>query len=149
MPSKTYIHAQLEKLPVAEQIKALHKALQLQKAAPQKQPFECIAKAMGVPLFPKVESAQAISPYRLSIHFNDGAAGEVDFRLLLSRERALERALLEDETLFQSFEIREGTLVWPTHGKHLKDYEGHSHFHPYNIDPGLLYEWAVPVEAAG
>ncbi|NBC07234.1 MAG: hypothetical protein GVY26_08575 [Bacteroidetes bacterium] len=42
MPSKTYIHAQLEKLPAAEQIKAL----QLQKAAPKKQPFECIAQAI-------------------------------------------------------------------------------------------------------
>jgi len=53
MPSKAYIHAQFDELPVEQQVQILHKALQIQKSTPKQQPFESIAQAVGVPLFPK------------------------------------------------------------------------------------------------
>ena len=143
MPSKTYIHAQLEMLPAAEQVKVLHEALQIQKAAPRNQPFECIARALGVPLFPKVQSATRTAPFQLTLRFDDGKQGRIDFRAFWDVNRPLEAALLEDEGQFSQFEVREGTLVWPGHGRTIKDIDGKPHFHAYDIDPALLYEHAI------
>lgn len=143
MPSKTYIHAQLEKLPAAEQVKTLHKALQLQKSNPKQQPFESIAQAMGVPLFPKIESAQRTAPFQLTLRFDDGKEGTVDFRALFDPARPLEAALLDDEGLFNQYELSGDTLIWPQHGRTLKDIDGKPYFHPYDVDPALLYERAV------
>ncbi len=146
MPHRTYIHQRLQALSEAEQIRILHRALELQKAEPQRQPFECIAKAMGLPLFPKVTAATLAGAYRLLLTFDDGAEGSINFREFLDPGRSLEQALLNDADLFAAFKIKEGTLVWPSHGKTLRNAEGTAQFYPFNIDPALLYEAANPVE---
>jgi hypothetical protein len=143
MPSKAYTQAQLDKLPTEEQVQILHKALQIQKSNPRQQPFECIAQAIGLPLFPKVQSAVQTAPFQLTLHFNDGKQGTIDFQVFFNPSRPIEAALLNDEALFNQFEVREGTLVWPKHGRTITDLEGKPQFHPYDIDPALLYEHAM------
>jgi hypothetical protein len=44
---------------------------------------------------------------------------------------------------FRQFELQEGTLVWPTLGREMADAEGEVHFYAFDVDPGLLYEWAI------
>lgn len=144
MPNHTYIHQRLQALSQAEQIRILHRALELQKTEPQRQPFECIAKAMHIPLFPKVVKATLAGAYQMVLTFDDGAEGRINFRQLLDAGRSLEQALLNDADLFAAFKIGEGTLVWPAHGKTLRNAEGKAQFHPFAIDPGLLYEAANP-----
>ncbi len=148
MPHRTYIYRRLKALSEAEQIRILHQALELQQAEPQRQPFECIAKAMHIPLFPRLQSAQPLQGHRLLLTFDNGENGEADLSELLDPERPLDKALLEDEALFRAFEVAEGTLIWPEHGRMMKDFEGRQQFQPYSIDPGLLYEQAVQGAAA-
>ncbi len=147
MSQPSYIRTRLNNLPAEIQVDILRRALDLQKESPRFQPDDCIGLAMGIPLFPKVKQAHYIDNHRLIIHFNSGESGELDFRQLLDRSRELERQLLENETLFRQFEVQEGTLVWPSVGRHIKNFEGKTQFHPFDIDPALLYEHVMAVSA--
>jgi len=77
------------------------------------------------------------------LNFRDGKEGTVDFQAFFDPSRPLEAALLKDEELFNQYELSGGTLVWPKHGRTITDINGKSQFHPYDIDPGLLYEYAT------
>lgn len=147
MSQLSYIQNRLSALPAEQQVNILRRALDMQKENPRLQPDDCIGLAMGIPLFPKVEQAQYIDTYRLVIRFNSEESGELDFRQLLDSSRELERQLLENEALFRQFEVQEGTLVWPSVGRHIKNFEGKTQFHPFDIDPSLLYEHVMAVEA--
>ena len=94
-------------------------------------------------MFPKVAEARWVGGYRLALRFETGEAGELDFREHLDAGRELERRLLEDEALFRQFELQEGTLVWPALGREMADVEGEVRFYAFDVDPGLLYEWAI------
>ena len=106
-----------------------------------------IATIGGVPLFPKVKNAEAVNPFTLAITFDDGSSGLVDFRTLLSPDRELENQLLQDAYLFSKFEVQQGTLVWPSHGRYLKNHKGKQCFYAFDIDPEILYERAVLLAA--
>lgn len=147
MSQLSYIQTRLSALPAEQQVDILRRALDLQKENPRYQPDDCIGLAMGIPLFPKVKRAHYIDNHRLIIHFNSGESGELDFRQLLDSSRELERQLLENEALFRQFEVQEGTLVWPSVGRHIKNFEGKTQFHPFDIDPALLYEHMVALAA--
>lgn len=147
MSQLSYIQTRLSALPAEQQVDILRRALDLQKENPRYQPDDCIGLAMGIPLFPKVKRAHYIDNQRLIIHFNSGESGELDFRQLLDSSRELERQLLENEALFRQFEVQEGTLVWPSVGRHIKNFEGKTQFHPFDIDPALLYEHMVALAA--
>jgi len=147
MSQPSYIQNRLSALPAEQQVNILRRALDLQKENPRFQPDDCIGLAMGIPLFPKVKQAHCIDNHRLIIHFNSGESGELDFRQLLDRSRELERQLLENEALFRQFEVQDGTLVWPSVGRHIQNFEGKTQFHPFDIDPALLYEHVMAVSA--
>jgi hypothetical protein len=143
MPPPAYIHRRLSALPAEQQVQALLRALDLQKEHPRYQPVDCIGLALGIPLFPKVAEARWVGGYRLALRFETGEEGELDFREHLDAGRELERRLLEDEALFQQFELQEGTLVWPALGREMADVEGEVRFYAFDVDPGLLYEWVI------
>jgi hypothetical protein len=147
MSQPSYIQNRLNALSAEQQVDILRRALDLQKENPRYQTDDCIGLAMGIPLFPKVKQAHYVDTYRLAIRFNSEESGELDFRLLLDSSRELERQLLENEALFRQFEVQEGTLVWPSVGRHIKNFEGKTQFHPFDIDPALLYEHVMTVEA--
>lgn len=130
-------------MPAEQQAEVLRRALDLQKEHPRYQPIDCIGLALGIPLFPKVKQASYLENYRLALRFETGESGELDFRDMLDDTHKLERQLLEDETLFRQFEVQEGTLVWPSIGKQIKNFEGKTQFHAFDIDPALLYEHVV------
>ncbi|KGE89159.1 MAG: DUF2442 domain-containing protein [Phaeodactylibacter xiamenensis] len=144
MPDAKYVRHHLSALPAGQQIEVLLKALKLQKARPNLQNFECIAAAMKLPLFPKVVKARLTGAFSLLLEFDGGVKGEIDFRHFLDEFRPLEKALLEDPILFRSFKVRNGTLTWPSHGKQIRDFEGILRFHPFSIDPELLYKATFP-----
>lgn len=143
MPDAKYVDHHLRALPAERQVEVLLKALKLQKARPNLQNFECIALAMQLPLFPKVVKARLTGSFLIFLEFDGGAKGEIDFQDFLKEAHPLEKALLNDPALFRAFKVREGTLTWPTHGKQIRDFEGVLQFHPFSIDPELLYKTAT------
>ena len=144
MPDAKYIDHHLSALPAGQQVVVLLKALKLQKASPNLQNYECIAAAMKLPLFPKVVEARLTRAFSMLLEFDGGLKGEIDFRNFLDEFRSLEKPLLEDPVLFRSFKVQNGTLIWPSHGKQIRDFEGVLRFHPFSIDPELLYKATFP-----
>jgi hypothetical protein len=144
MPDAKYVRHQLSALPAGQQVEVLLEALKLQKARPNLQNFECIAAAMKLPLFPKVVKARLTGAFSMLLEFDGGVKGEIDFQNFLDEFRPLEKALLEDPVLFRSFRVRNGTLIWPSHGRQIRDFEGVLRFHPFSVDPELLYKASFP-----
>lgn len=68
----------------------------------------------------------------------------IDFRRFFQPGRRFEKQLLEDYDAFRKREVQDGALTWPEVGLNSKDMEGNEAFHPFDIDPGLLYEYSTP-----
>lgn len=140
MISESYILQQFQQHPSREQVDLLMQALDHMKADDRRSKAECIALAMGIPLFPKVERIEEISDYNIRITFQNGEERLIDFQTFFNPERPLERELLEDRDKFTAVEVRDGTLVWPSVGIESTDEAGNTVVYPYDVDPGLLYE---------
>jgi hypothetical protein len=140
MISETYILQQFEQCPSREQVGILMKALDHMKADDRRTRAECIALAMGIPLFPKVERIEDISGYTIHVTFDNSEERQIDFQSFFNPERRLEKQLLEDYDKFKAVEVVDGTLVWPSVGIESTGADEEPVTHPYDIDPALLYE---------
>lgn len=145
MLSKTYIKAQFDQLPPAEQVAILFKAITFMKEDSDRFVHECLALALGIPLFPKVSRILARDAYQLSLLFANGEERHVDFRKFLNPERKYEQVLLSDIEQFNKVRVEEDTLVWRDLGYWSKDPDGKEQFMYFDIDPALLYEAGQPV----
>jgi len=140
MLSESYIFQQFQHRPPAEQVDLLLQALDHMKTDSDRSKAECIALALGLPLFPKVARLDEITEYNIKLTFDNGEARLIDFRTFFNPARRLERALLEDYDKFAAVEVQDGTLVWPSVGIESTDAAGQPVVYPYDVDPGLLYE---------
>jgi|GEM_PF-3046679 len=140
MISESYILGQFDQRPLQEQVDLLMQALDHMQAGDRRSKAECIALAMGIPLFPKVERIVEIDGYTIRISFQNGEERVIDFQAFLDPKRRLEQQLLEDSGKFTAVEVQDGTLVWPSVGIELTDEQGNAVVYPYDVDPGMLYE---------
>lgn len=145
MLSEKYILDQFHRRGLQEQIELLMQALDFMKADPRRSKADCIALAMGIPLFPKVTGIEEMDDYTLVLTFQNGESRTIDFRTFFIRERQPERILLDNHEKFKTVKVFDDTLCWPEVGIHSRDEVGAETFHPYDIDPALLYEHSVPV----
>lgn len=146
MISDSYIFGQFNQCPLQEQVDLLLQALDHMKADDRRSKAECIALAIGIPLFPKVERIVEIDGYTIRIAFQNGEDRVIDFQSVFDPERRPERQLLEEYDKFAAVEVQEGTLVWPSVGVESTDEEGNTVVYPYDVDPGVLYEKGEPME---
>jgi hypothetical protein len=58
----------------------------------------------------EITEAAYTSKYRISLRFEDGSSGEVDFEKFMEQGTILEK--LKDLALFRRFAIEYGTVVW-------------------------------------
>jgi hypothetical protein len=143
MPPPAYIHRRLRALPAEEQVQALLRRSICRKSIRAISPSIASAWRWASPCSLKSRKRAGWGRTAYGSALITGEAGELDFRAHLDAGRELERRLLEDEALFRQFELQEGTLVWPTLGREMADVEGEVRFYAFDVDPGLLYEWAI------
>lgn len=150
MLSSTFIHARFDQLPPEKKIAILFKALDLMKEDNDRFVAECLALAMEIPLFPKVERILNRNGYQLSLLFTHGEERLVDFREFFSSDRVYEKILLENIDQFDQVQVEDDTLVWPKLGYWSEGVDGEQQFMYYDIDPALLYEAgeAMPVNVS-
>jgi hypothetical protein len=58
----------------------------------------------------EITDAHYVESYKIDLRFEDGSTGTADLRKYLQAGTAFEK--LKDESLFRTFEIEYGTLVW-------------------------------------
>ena len=145
MLSEKYILERFKEHSPKDQIDILSKAIDFMKEYNRRKKADCISLAMGIPIFPKVYSIEGIAGYIITLKFTHGEVRTVNFQKFFDKERKFEKILLKDYEKFQEVEVSEGTLFWPSVGITSKDVEGQEHFYPYDIDPGLLYEYSSPI----
>jgi hypothetical protein len=61
----------------------------------------------------RLTEVQALSGYRLKVHFQDGLEGFVDLSALVLSENAGVFAALRDETVFRRVFLEYGAVTWP------------------------------------
>ena len=135
-----YILDKFKQLSLEAQVKVLMDALEIMTKESYKNKVDGISLAMGIPLFPEIESIKKIDGYKITVCFEQYEHRIIDFNKLFTKEKRFEKVLLEDYKQFQAVEVIEGTLAWRHLGIWTKDIEGNKVFHYYDIDPGLLYE---------
>ena len=146
MVSDRYILVQFDRISTEEKVKVLLQALEFMQADSRRSKSDCIALAMGIPIFPKVDKIVNIDGYLVKLTFKHGEKRVIDFRSFLDKNRATEKVLLEDYQKFRKVEVINGALTWPEVGSTSTDFEGREQFFPYDIDPGWLYEHSLPVQ---
>jgi DNA-binding XRE family transcriptional regulator len=98
---------------------------------------------------PRVLKINSIDQYKVSMLFNNGESRVVDFKYLLldvmkKVPGKLGYELLEDHSLFGQMTILGNTVGWEAIGRESKDFSGEIEFHPYQIDPLLLFQNSKP-----
>jgi hypothetical protein len=146
MVSDKYISGQFDRLSNNEKVEILLRALEFMQADNGHSKSDCIALAMGIPIFPTVDKIVNIDGYVVKLSFKHGEKRVIDFRSFLDKNRATEKVLLEDYQKFRKVEVINGALTWPEVGSTSTDFEGREQFFPYDIDPGCLYEHSLPVQ---
>jgi hypothetical protein len=135
-----YILRRFCRLSLKEQVGILWKSMDYMKEKGWWTKADCIAKAMGIPLFPKVISIDKIEGYRVSVTFDNGEKRVIDFQVFFKREKNTERLLLEDYERFAKVVVLEGALAWPQSGLAYDGSEPPGPFPGLDIDPAALYE---------
>lgn len=146
-----YILGKLKQLSLEAQVQVLMEALEIMAKKRYKNKVDSISLAMGIPLFPQIESIKKIEGHKMTVYFEKDEERVIDFTKIFGKDKKFEKILLEDYDQFQSVEVLEGTLAWPKLGIWTKDFKGKKVFRYYDIDPGLLYENSSPtaVEEGG
>lgn len=145
MLSNTFIQTQFDQLSLEEKVDILFKALDFMKEDSDRFVQECLALAMGIPLFPKISRILARDGYQLTLLFANGEERLVDFRAFFNPERPYDQFLLDNIEQFQKVQVEDDTLVWREVGYWSTDTQGKKQFMYYDIDPALLYEVGRPV----
>jgi len=60
-----------------------------------------------------VVKAEYMDEYKIYVEFNNGKAGEVDFKEIIKRDHRPIFNELKDTSIFKNFKIDFDTLVWP------------------------------------
>ena len=140
-----YILDKFKQLSLEAQVKVLMDALEIMAKEGYKNKVDGISLAMGIPLFPEIESIKKIDGYKITVCFEQDEHRIIDFNKLFTKEKRFEKVLLEDYEKFKEVEVDEGTLVWRNLGIWTKNLKGKKVFHYYDIDPGMLYENSILV----
>ncbi|WP_082921813.1 helix-turn-helix domain-containing protein [Lewinella sp. 4G2] len=98
----------------------------------------------GLRSIPRVLKINSVKGRSISLLFNNGQSKIIDIAQLLTDGKpvgkgSLVNKILNDDVVFSSVAIIDNTIGWPGVGKYVKDFSGESKFHPYDIDPLLLY----------
>lgn len=146
-----FILSKFNTLLPEDKVQVLLKALDIMAEGKFKNKVDCISLAMGIPLFPQIESIINIEGYKMTVRFDNQEERIIDFLEIFKGKKPFHDLFLEDYEKFKEVEIIEGTLAWPNIGAWSKDVDGNKVFDYYDIDPGLLYENSAPaaVEEAG
>jgi DNA-binding XRE family transcriptional regulator len=93
---------------------------------------------------PRILKINAVDGYLVSLLFNNGESRIVDFEHVLKNvlkksPGKLGYALLDNYSLFARISIIGTTVGWIEIGISSKDFSGETAFHPYEIDPLILF----------
>ena len=88
----------------------------------------------------------------MSLLFNNGQSKVVDISKVLTDGKPIKKGglvdqILTDDLVFNSATIIDNSIGWPGVGKHVNDLSGELVFHPYDIDPLVLYNAGKPDES--
>lgn len=98
----------------------------------------------GLRSIPRVLKINSIKGRSMSLLFNNGQSKIVDISKILTEGKSVQKGslvdqILSDDQIFSSARIIENSIGWPGVGRHVKNFSGESVFHPYDIDPLLLF----------
>lgn len=98
----------------------------------------------GLRSIPRILKINEINNYKASLLFNNGESRIVDFEyfikeVLEKKPGKLGYELLDNKSLFDKMKIIGTTIGWDEIGITVKNMEGQEEFHPYDLDPLMLY----------
>ena len=98
----------------------------------------------GLRSIPRVLKINSIEGRSMSLLFNNGQSKVVDISKVLTEGKPIKKGslvdqILSDDLVFSSATIIENSIGWPGVGRYVKSFSGESEFHPYDIDPLLLF----------
>jgi DNA-binding XRE family transcriptional regulator len=105
----------------------------------------------GLRNIPRILKINAVEGTTISLLFNNGESRTVDFvhllqQVLQKKPGQLGYQLLEDAALFANVKLVGTTIGWEEIGRESKDFSGNVTFHPYDLDPLLLFNNSEPDE---
>lgn len=105
----------------------------------------------GLRSIPRILKINEVDGYHVSVLFNNGESRIIDFRRLFKevfkkRPGSIGYELIDNEELFKEVEIIGTTLGWKKIGMEGINDKGEKVFHPYDLDPIVLYDNSEPDE---
>ena len=96
---------------------------------------------------PKIIKIEEIKGHKIQCMFNNGESRTLDFEKIFKEwginKHDIEFNLLDPEE-FKKVQLRNYTLSWPNIRLEIKNENGRSEKHPYEIGPDVLYQMSSP-----
>lgn len=103
----------------------------------------------GLRNIPRILKINEINDFKVSLLFNNGESRIIDFqyfieKVLNKRPGKLIYQVLDNKALFNEMKVIGTTIGWEGIGMTIKNFEGKEEFHPYDLDPLMIYNNSEP-----
>jgi DNA-binding XRE family transcriptional regulator len=98
---------------------------------------------------PRIIKIEEISGHKIQCMFNNGESRILDFEKIFNEWKITEQDIefkLLDPKEFKKVQLRNYTLSWPNIGLKIKNENGETEKHPYEVGPDVLFKLSNPVE---
>ena len=98
---------------------------------------------------PRIIKIEKIDGFKIQCMFNNGESRLLDFEKIFAdwnvSEQDIEHKLM-DLREFKKVKLRNYTLSWPNIGIEIKNENGQTEKHPYEIGPEVLFQLSQPID---